>query len=199
MNFSSQLFTPSAQNLLEPVLFAEAKFPTIEHPKFFLRPIEKADLSLWFAYLSLPEVQEHISWRPKSSLDLQEFISKNSWNTSNHQFKFAIAEKEHGELLGTIGFHSLSTAQRSVEIAYDLNPQYWGKGIMRFCCDALSMWALREAKLNRLQATVLEHNHASIRVLHNCGFQTEGLLRNYKVVDGVPRHYWMLSRIASDK
>ena len=199
MNFTSQLFTPGVQALLEPALFADTKFPTIDHPHIFLRPIEKDDFSTWFAYLSLPVVQQHISWRPKSSQDLQEFISNNRWNTSNQQFKFAIADKDHGKLLGTIGFHSLSAAQRSVEIAYDLHPQYWGKGIMRSCCDALSNWALREAKLNRLQATVLEHNQASLKVLQNCGFQTEGLLRNYKVVDGVSRHYWMLSRIASDK
>lgn len=43
----------------------------------------------------------------------------------------------------------------------------------------------------RVQATVLDANLASCRVLERCGFRREGLLAGYRLVRGQPRDVWM--------
>ena len=62
------------------------------------------------------------------------------------------------------------------EIAYDLAPTYWGRGVASEACRKLAEWALRDLGYARIQATVLDTNQASLRVLERCGFQREGLL-----------------------
>jgi len=46
----------------------------------------------------------------------------------------------------------------------------------------------------RVQATVLDSNLASRRVLERAGFHAEGLLAAYRVVRGEPRDFWMYAR-----
>ena len=55
---------------------------------------------------------------------------------------------------------------------------------------------MREQGFVRVQATALESNVASLRVLDKCGFAFEGLLRNFRKVRGVPMDYRVYSVIA---
>jgi RimJ/RimL family protein N-acetyltransferase len=54
------------------------------------------------------------------------------------------------------------------EIAYDLAPEGWGRGLASAAVRALVTWAFAEA----------------------------GLLRRYRLVRGVPGDFWMFSRLA---
>ena len=53
---------------------------------------------------------------------------------------------------------------------------------------------LRDLGYARIQATVLDTNQASLRVLERCGFQREGLLHAYREVAGASRHFWIYAR-----
>ena len=101
-------------------------------------------------------------------------------------------------MIGTIGFHTVSDMNRSAELAFDFAPDYWGRGIATAMCSAVTQWSYRALNLVRVQATVLESDVASSRVLEKSGFTYEGLLRAYRMVRGSPGNFKIYSRLVSD-
>jgi ribosomal-protein-alanine N-acetyltransferase len=176
--------------------FAGHKLPKLELEHYEIRPMQAGDLQTWYNYLSLPEVMEHSSWALKSPQDLQQFVQAQDWTSSQAQTKFAIAN-DQDQLIGSIGFHTISISNLSVEIAYDLSPAYWGKGIISAACRSLTKWAHEDLGFVRVQACVVDSNSRSLQVLERCGFQREGLLKSYKRIRKQSRDYWILSHIQS--
>jgi ribosomal-protein-alanine N-acetyltransferase len=169
--------------------------PTLHHESVFLRPIESADIAGWFAYLRLAAVFEHTSWNVQSPDELSHYAWKPEEFTDSSLLRFAIASKATGRLVGTAGFHSISPRDRTAELAYDLNPELWGRGIASAVCAELTAWAHRSARIVRVQASVLKTNARSISVLERCGFVREGLLRSYRMVRGTPGDFYMYSHL----
>ena len=101
-----------------------------------------------------------------------------------------------GVLAGTIGLHTVSTVNRSAEIAYDRAPSHWGADRER-AVHGRHQWAFA-AGFMRMQAVVLTSNAGSARVLQKCGYRYEGLLRAYKMVRGTPGDFAMYARLATD-
>ena len=165
---------------------------------FALRPLRRADVAEWYAYLSIPEVIEHTSWDLRGYEDLEECVRQYEAPDPQSALRFAIVDECRAGLAGTIGFHSVSRTHRSAELAYDLAPRYWGRGIATAVCAAVTGWSYAALGLQRVQATVLETNTRSERVLRNCGFSYEGLLRAYRLVRGVPGNFKMYARLAGD-
>ncbi|HSI56796.1 MAG TPA: GNAT family protein [Ideonella sp.] len=167
--------------------------PVSSHAQVVLRPLQPADAQPWFRYLSLPEVYEHTSWNVQAADELLPMIAAHEPATAASPVRFAIALLGTGELVGTAGFHTVSPLNRTAEIAYDLAPPCWGQGIATAVCASLVAWAFAQAGLVRVQATVLQSNARSARVLRRCGFEREGLLRHYRMVRGTPGDFWMYS------
>jgi RimJ/RimL family protein N-acetyltransferase len=95
----------------------------------------------------------------------------------------AIADERSGEALGNI---NLLFCQQpgSVAIGYWLVERARGHGLGSRAVALLARWAVTDADLARVEALVLPDNVASQRVLEKAGFQREGLLRSYLVLDG---------------
>jgi RimJ/RimL family protein N-acetyltransferase len=113
--------------------------------------------------------------------------------------RLAIVENNTQRLIGTIGFHTVSSVNRTAEIAYDLSPQYWGRGLATALCSQATAWSFSTYGFVRVQATVLQANSRSSRVLQRCGFQYEGLLRSFRMVRGIPSDFAIYSKLAADK
>lgn len=64
------------------------------------------------------------------------------------------------------------------EFGYWLGREFWGQGRMSRAVAVFAPWAMRRLQLYRLQATVLDFNAGSARVLSKNGFVEEGLQRN---------------------
>jgi [ribosomal protein S5]-alanine N-acetyltransferase len=154
--------------------------PECEHPAVRLRPLTAADVPAWFAYLSQPIVFEHTSWNLASPTLL----------------RLAVADRATDSLVGTVGFHTVMPEHRSAELAYDLSPAVWGKGIASHVVGVTVEWAHSHVGLRRVQATVLSSNARSSKVLERCGFEREGLLRSFRMVRGSPGDFWMYSHVA---
>jgi len=175
------------------VLFEE--LPTSDHPLVILRPLVEEDLPAWYGYLSMREVFEHTSWNLESSEELAPYVHEPEPRTAASRLRLAIALRQTGQLVGTVGFHTVSAENRSAEIAYDLSPTVWGKGVATYVCQLVAGWAHSSAAVLRVQATVLESNVRSVAVLQRCGFAREGLLRSYRMVRGVPGSFYMYSHV----
>ncbi|MCB0907741.1 MAG: GNAT family N-acetyltransferase [Nocardioidaceae bacterium] len=71
-------------------------------------------------------------------------------------------------------------------LGYWVVPSHRGRGAATAAVRLLVPWALATLRLHRLEAWVEPDNHASQRVLAACGFQHEGRLRNFLLVDAKP-------------
>jgi len=171
------------------------QLPRSEHPLVALRPIEVDDLPLWAAYLSLPAVYEHTSWTFPTAADLAGYAGSESSRASSAPLRLAVATRSTNQLVGTIGFHTVSAENRSAELTYDLEPGMWGRGIVTYLGAVMVAWAHEHAGVVRVQATVLEANIRSIRVLERVGFVREGLLRSYRHVRGAPADFYMYAHL----
>lgn len=169
--------------------------PESTHELVSLRPIEAGDLDAWYSYLALPVVYEHTSWVVESVSELEDFVCSSEALLPPSQRRFAVALRSTGQLVGTAGFHTISPGNKTAELAYDLAPPYWGKGIATRVCSTLVSWAHSHVGLVRVQATVLESNIRSSSVLQRCGFEHEGLLKSYRMVRGKPGNFHMHSHV----
>ena len=141
---------------------------------------------------------EHTSWNLTGPEDLEARLALFDSAAADSPIRLAIVDLGGCRLAGTIGFHAVSARDASAELAYDLSPDYWGRGIATAICRTVTLWSYEALRLQRVQAIVLETNTRSERVLCKCGFEYEGLLRSYRRVRGVPGNFKMYSRLATD-
>ncbi|MBQ1763726.1 MAG: GNAT family N-acetyltransferase [Aquincola sp.] len=172
-----------------------ASLPDPNHPLVRLRPLRFADLVRWSEYLNNSQVYEHTSWNHPTPDELAPYLGGEASTDPSARLRLAIAWRDSDRLAGTIGFHTVSPANRSAELAYELHPGAWGQGIASDMVAAMVTWAHAQASVLRVQATVLESNARSARVLERYGFSLEGLLRAYRLVRGKPGNYRMYAHL----
>ena len=73
------------------------------------------------------------------------------------------------------------------EIGAAINRKYWDQGIATHASELVIEYAFNILNLGRIQADVLTSNIRSIRVLEKLGFEREGTLRGYRIIDEVRR------------
>ena len=88
----------------------------------------------------------------------------------------------------------ITWVHRTAEVAYDIDPSHAGRGIATACCRAVARWLLEERGFVRVQATALDTNAGSQRVLEKSGFLREGKLVNLKLVRDQPRDFLLFAR-----
>jgi len=169
--------------------------PSLQHPLVHVRPLCPADIEPWSHYLNLQQVYQHTSWNHPTPGDLASYLGNESSGDPSSRLRVAIALQEGNRIVGTVGFHTVSLANQSAELAYDLHPELWGQGVATAIAGAFVSWAHDEIALVRVQATVLESNQPSVRVLERLGFAREGLLRSYRMVRGRPGNFYMYAHV----
>jgi len=157
--------------------------------------MEMTDIARWQQYLHRPEVYEPTSWNFPQHADLEKYVWNDMPPSDQTYLRFAIADGISNELIGTIGFHTIQDLNRSAELTYDLIPERWGKGIATTIASDVVTWAHEHAGVIRIQATVLQSNLKSLRLIERLGFEREGLLRSYRMVRGTPGDFWMAAHV----
>lgn len=110
-------------------------------------------------------------------------------------YSFAIADAGTGEALGQIGVWPLSHGRASV--GYWVAEPFRGRGVGGHALAMASRWALTLADLHRLELYVEPWNQASWRAAERCGYEREGLLREWQEVGGQRRDMFMYSLLRS--
>lgn len=155
---------------------------------FCLRPLEDADAAELLAHFADPRVVEFMDIGPLTDLAEAEAIV--AWAKSQRALgaglRFSIRE---GRIFaGTCGFNRLVVERaRRGEVAYDLSPPWWGRGVMGAVLPALIDFAASRLALHRLEALVTPGNHRSCRLLERHGFAREGVLADHGFWKG---RYW---------
>jgi RimJ/RimL family protein N-acetyltransferase len=173
--------------------------PTIELDGARLRPLRINDADALYAYLRDPFVTEFTSFpdvsMPMVEAMIERFLSR--W-AAGELSKWAIALKHDDRLVGTCGFNEWSQVHLWAELAYDLAPAHWGKGLMRQVVAAVLQWTFGQNLVNRVHASARVDNQRSQRLLERTGFVREGCLRSYRVCRGQPHDFYIYSLLLED-
>ncbi len=102
-----------------------------------------------------------------------------------------------GRIAGKISF--VDTDDNMGEISYWLASKYTARGIMTRALNLMTDIGFNKMKLNRIQLTIDVDNTDSDAVARRCGFQLDGVLRQYFLLRGVPCDMKMYSKLKMDK
>ena len=175
-------------------------FPVIDLGDFILREQTRDDAEAFFEYYADPIVNRYIISSIPRSVDearseLQYWI--NVFNYGDGIY-FAIARKSDDKMIGSVGVAGFNRHHNRIEASYDLAKEYWNKGIMSKALKAVMKYCFEVKKFNRIEAIAMPENVGSYKVLENCGFQFEGILRQHRYHKGKYVDVRMYSLLASD-
>lgn len=172
-------------------------FPRFKFEDFVLREIENKDVERYFKYMSRKEMIPFLTNdnRPTTLEKAEkELLYWQSLYKNKRSFYWGIATPDDDKLIGTIGFNIISIAHVKGEISYDLDPDFWGKGIMSRALESLLKFADEKLALVRIQATVASNNERSLKMLKRCGFDEEGLMKKFEIINGQHKDYYLYAR-----
>lgn len=172
-------------------------FPELMSEHYFLRNIIYACPYQLFELYSHPEVVRYIDMPPFHSIhDAQIYIS-NATDMFNKQQKvvWAIYNKEQKNLVGIIRLYSINKEHHFADIGFELNRNYWGKGIISECLQTVLHFLFAKIQFKRIEAQTFVGNERSIKLLERLGFLREGRLRQNFLINGQYEDSYMYAKI----
>jgi ribosomal-protein-alanine N-acetyltransferase len=177
-------------------------FPVLETERLTLREVTADDAPWYLAHFSRPEIVQGQGYAPPADLEaarreLHEYFtrlfSRHAGLRWGLELRAGAGESggaadggsaeatgpEAGALIGSAGLYDWDEEVRSAEIGYDLDPAYWGRGLMAEALSAIFDFAFTQLDANRLQAIAIPGNSASRSLLERLGFTQEGVLREH--------------------
>ena len=103
-----------------------------------------------------------------------------------------------GEIIGTIGYHDLDTANKHAAIGYWIDQCHEGKGVITRSTRALIEYLFSEIGLNRIQINCNVENRRSRAVPERLGFTLEGISREVEFLNGSFRDWAIYSLLRSE-
>lgn len=175
-------------------------FPVLETPRLILREIRADDTPAIFDLYADETIAARIGLDTFSShAEAQEIIELvSSAYGEGRAIRWGVTLRGEDRVIGSCGFHRLSTRDRRAEIGYDLSPAYWRQGIMREALRAMVVFGFETMRLHRIEAMTYPANIASWRLLEALGFTCEGLLRDYVFLRDVFEDVKMYSLLETD-
>jgi [ribosomal protein S5]-alanine N-acetyltransferase len=173
--------------------------PIIELNKARLRPLQAADAEAIYSYLREPLVTELTSYPEITRSMVEGMLDKyeKRW-AAGELSKWGLALDGDDQIVGLCGFNEWSKVHRWAEVAFDLAPAFWGRGLMRQALQALMFWTFAQDQIDRVHAYVRIDNGRSMRLLQRSGFVREGCLRKYRICRGQAYDYYVYSLLRSD-
>lgn len=151
----------------------------LESPRLVLRPFAKADVAVFAAYRSDPEIAHYQGWDAPYSLEqAARFVDEMAAavpGTPGEWYQVAIEIQATGEMIGDIAFKLMERYDtRQAEIGITLAPAYHGRGYASEAVECLLDYLFGESGVHRVFANIDPRNNASTRVLERLGFRHEG-------------------------
>jgi [ribosomal protein S5]-alanine N-acetyltransferase len=156
-------------------------FPQLETQNLLLRQTTFSDTKAIFEFFSNPEVLKYHDVEAFTSFEQAERLI-NRWNQRfyNQQgIRWGITRKDDDMIIGSCGYSQWNKEPSQAEIGYELSKEHWRKGIMTEALRAVIKFGLENFEFNRIEATVMLGNTASIKLLQKLGFVEEGILKDY--------------------
>ncbi len=157
--------------------------PTLKTQRLLLRPLTKEDAPSIFTYAKNPKVSQWTLWEEHKTIkDTLTFIEHYAFEYYRRECPepLAITFTDAPDIvLGTVGCFWADKTAQSMELAYAIAEEHWGKGITVEAAQALIQHCFSNYKVKRIQARCKSQNVASQRVMQKLGMQFEGTLRSF--------------------
>jgi [ribosomal protein S5]-alanine N-acetyltransferase len=166
-----------------------------ENENIYLRllNISDADIILnWFYDREVTKFNSHGIF-PKTKKEVIHYI-ENSFN--ENKLIFAICcnfGERHDNLIGTISLQEINWINRSAELAFLINRDYWGKGIATQAGKMMLKHAFCKLNLHRVWMGTPILHIGMLKVSDKLGFTEESKLREAFYMDGL---YCCISRFS---
>ena len=150
---------------------------------FYIREMHLTDADQYMSLMNHPEVSPFIPHQllPKSSFDvIRTITSLKALSATESGAYWAICNPE-GKLIGACGFESWNHFHRRLELAFELHPDYQGRGIMTQALTAIIDVGFNDMQALRIEAFTLTYNEPSIKLLERLGFEHEATLKSYRM------------------
>lgn len=187
-------------NRMEVHMTMTKNFPTLETGRLVLREVNEQDKNDIFQYLSDEDVMKYYGLSPFTSVS--EVVEEISWYKSIYDseigIRWGITERDCNKVIGSCGFHNWDKRHNRAEVGFELNKEYWNKGMMTEALRAVIQYGFSNLHINRIQALVEPENTSSLQVLKKVGFKEEGLLAQYEFTRGKYDDLIMLAILKKD-
>ena len=155
-------------------------FPVLETSRLLLRSLDAGDAAGVLSVYSDPQVTQFsemvtLATTLQASQVIKRFQVECEQDTG---IRWAIVRKTDPRCIGTCGlvWHRQNF---SAYLSYDLAREFWNQGFATEALRPVIHFGFATMGLNRLSATTIPANAASMRVLQKLGFQEEGILRQW--------------------
>lgn len=164
-------------------LFNDKNFLENEH--IYLRNVRLDDVNdSYYQWLNDPQVNQFLETRfvVQSKEKIAEFVASKDGNTN--EVLLAICDKKHDLHIGNIKLGPINWHHRRADISLLIgNKGYWGKGIATQAIQLISQFAFQTLNLNKLMAGAYKNNIGSIKAFQKCGFNKEGEIEDYVLIN----------------
>ena len=172
------------------------QFPTLDTDRLILRDVRMTDLEALFSIMSDRRVMAYYGRPPHQTIeDTRAWLEQLLGRIERREaLRWAITLRGNDTLIGTVSLHNFGPGR--VEIGYELNPAYWGQGIMTEAVTAVLNYVFSQTDVHRVEAIIDIHSTESKALLEKLGFTYEGNLRQRYPSDRgfVDEHYYGLLR-----
>ena len=176
-------------------------WPVLETPRLRLRLLQEADVPDSFRIFSNPTAMKYFGSKLHPDIE----YTRDQWvkiMISRFNIRdaapFAIILKSDGRFVGLVNVGHFDRDFHFAEVAYIVDPEYWGEGVGTEAVRRVVDFLVRDMKLHKIRASVFVKNVASKRVLEKVGFKQEGYLRDNVLLDGAYVDECLMAFISSE-
>ena len=163
------------------------RFPVLTTERLVLREVTLKDVPWYFNHFNTWEIMDgQETPGPKDIVTARKELKLYFIDTFRKGVgvRWGITIKGSSELIGSAGFYKWRKETAQIETGYDLDPRYWGKGIMRETMVAIINYAFNVMKVNRIEVLISPRNSNSLGLVRRLGFKKEGVLREHFLYKG---------------
>jgi [ribosomal protein S5]-alanine N-acetyltransferase len=141
-----------------------------------LRPVKLSDAAaVYDAWGRYPENFERLTARAFRCIeDAGEYLGALFSTPQSLAFHIACDSQ-------IVGLVKAAVVGHRAQVGYVVHEPYWGRGVATEAVQKLTTKLEESRDISRIWATCALDNPGSVRVLEKCGFQREGVLRNWVI------------------
>lgn len=141
----------------------------IKTERLFLRAVKKEDYKDMYRYTKKEEVSRYVSWNVHKSIDETKALCEMWAGEYENSDRYNWAIVLNGRVIGSIDI--VKIVGSSAVIGWQLDSDFWNKGIMTKAAAAVRDYMFLEVGINALLASFIKENVGSGRVMAKIGMK----------------------------
>lgn len=156
--------------------------------QFYFRALKASDLNgRWADWFNDPRVTRYQAKGIYPNTAEGQRAYYESLIDSHTDVVLAIIDRSNDQHVGNVGLHKIEPIHRTACLGIVIGePSAWGRGLGAKAWQAVTNYGFKVLNLNKVWATVMDGNDASLKCALAAGFEVEGRQRSQMFKDG---HY----------